>query len=230
MFTQRSSSRGRRGEMKRSPAIALCAAVALGTAMLAASGQPAAAQNRLVYVNDFSQGASGGIAAGKVSANWSTGSVDVTPSGRIFLGQFGNDAVTLTLTGLPPHRAVTLSFKLFAIRSWDGVVGPSERWEFGLVPGTLFLRTSFSNLDGGRQSFPLALASGNSFPARTGALENNTLGYDYFGTPMDSVYQINQTFAHTSNTLTFYFAGTFLEALDNESWGLDDVAVSVLPR
>jgi len=215
--------------MKRRIARGLGAAVALGAALLAASVPPAAAQNRTVYANSFSQGAGGGSSQGQVAATWSNGATDVTPSGRYgrFLGQFGNDAVTLTLTGLPPHRSVTVAFRLFIIRSMDGndpTVGP-DIWEFGEVAGPLFLRTTFSNREGIPQSFPGQYLS--DYPARSGALENNTLGYDNFG---DSVYQLGWTFAHTSSTLTLYFAGSGMSGLDDESWGLDDVAVAVGPR
>ncbi len=44
-----------------SPRFAIPTAVALGAALLAASAHPAAAQNQSVYVNNFAQGAGGGI-------------------------------------------------------------------------------------------------------------------------------------------------------------------------
>src|SRR5574337_608688 len=65
----------------------------------------------VVYRNGFE---------GAVGPEWSNASVDTTPSGRRFLGQFGNDTVTLTLACLPAHRQVILSFDLYVIRSWVG--------------------------------------------------------------------------------------------------------------
>jgi uncharacterized repeat protein (TIGR01451 family) len=48
-------------------------------------------------------------------------SISTTPSGRVFLGEFGNnDAVSFQLGGLPEHSKVTLSYTLFILRSWDG--------------------------------------------------------------------------------------------------------------
>jgi hypothetical protein len=212
--------------MKRRTAIGLCAAVALGAVLLVASVQPAAAQSRIVYTNNFSQGTGGGTSQGRVSATWSSGATDVTPSGRYgrFLGQFGNDVVTLALTGLPPHRSVAITFKLFIIRTWDGndtTFGP-DFWEFGVFPGLTFLRTTFSYNPSISQSFPGQYPS--NFAARSGALENNTLGYGD-----DSVYQIGRDFAHSGNSLTLYFAGSNLQPLFDESWGLDDVAVAISP-
>jgi hypothetical protein len=188
-------------------------------------------EHEIVYANDFSQGAGGGSSKGPVVAAWSSAATDFAPTGRYgpFLGQFGNSAVTLTLTGLPPHSSVSLSLKLFVIRSWAGNIdipeyGP-DLWEFGAVAGPLFLRTTFSNhLDHG-QSFPGSYPS--SFPAQSGALEINTLGYDFFG---DTIYQLERTFAHSGSTLTLYFAGSGLQNISDESWGLDDIVVAVRPR
>src|SRR5687767_3333156 len=53
-------------------------------------------------------------------AEWSHTTREVTPSGRGFLGQFGNDTVTLRLQELPAHGTVSVSFDLFLLRSWDG--------------------------------------------------------------------------------------------------------------
>lgn len=52
--------------------------------------------------------------------------------------------------------------------------------------------------------------------------EVNTLGYD-----PDSVYRISQTFDHIEDSLQLKFAGSNLEGLSNESWGLDNVEVRV---
>jgi hypothetical protein len=205
----------------------LYTAAALTASLLATGVRPAVAQSQIAYANEFSQGAGGGTVAGGVSATWSSGAIDVAPSGRYgpFLGQFGNNAVTLTLTGLPAHNSVIVSFKLFIIRTWDGndtQTGP-DFWEFGVSGGPGFLRTTFSNNPPfQRQSYPGQYPS--SFPARTGALENNTLGYG------DAVYAIGRTFAHRGSSLTLYFAGSHLQGLSDESWGLDDVSVAVIRR
>src|SRR5947207_2175207 len=80
---------------------------------LLALASPARAGSQTVYFNDFE---------GAVGPEWSHTNTERTPFGdRGFLGQFGNDSVTLTLDNLPPHTALTVSFDLFVIRSWDGV-------------------------------------------------------------------------------------------------------------
>lgn len=169
-----------------------------------------------VYRNDFE---------GPVGSEWSSRRVDATPVGsRRFLGQFGNDTVTLHLDNLPRHTAVTLSFDLFVLQSWDGnhaTVGP-DLWSVGVAGGPSLLRTTFSNSEP-TQTFPDPYPGGDH-PARTGAVEVDTLGYQYIG---DSVYRFTFTFQHTGRSVALNFAGAGLEPGGNESWGLDNVAVDV---
>jgi hypothetical protein len=202
---------------------------------------PAAAQTVASYSSDFSAGAGGGSVVGGISAAWSTDITDATPSGRHgrFLGQFDNTTVRLKLANLPAHRRVVFGFKLFVIQSWDGNArqfGP-DLWQFGVVGGPLFLRTTFRN--------PTAVeeAAGQSYwgpypsyyPSQTGALEVNTLGYTFGNevtpfAPSDSVYQLGQAFNHSGSSLELYFVGSNLQGIGDESWGLDDVTVALLRK
>lgn len=169
-----------------------------------------------VYRNDFE---------GTVGREWSSRRVETTPVGsRRFLGQFVNDTVTLNLDNLPRHTAVTVSFDVFVLQSWDGnhpTVGP-DLWSVGVVGGPSLLRTTFSNSEP-TQAFPDPYPGGE-YPARTGASEIDTLGYPYIG---DAVYHLTFSFPHTGRTVAFNFAGLGLEPLGNEGWGLDNVAVDV---
>ena len=92
--------------------------------------QPCILRGEAVYVSDFE---------GEVGGEWSDQKTDVTPVGaRRFLGQFGNKTVTLTLSNLPSHGEVHLSFDLFIIRSWDGDAVPvPEGVRQGVGPGHL---------------------------------------------------------------------------------------------
>ncbi len=47
---------------------------------------------------------------------------------------------------------------------------------------------------------------------------------------MDSVYTLSYTFAHNTDLLTLDFSGYGLQTLDDESWGLDNVRVSMVPE
>jgi len=66
-------------------------------------------------------------------------------------------------------------------------------------------------------------AAGNNW--RDHATAIGSLGYE-----PDSVYHIVKPIDHQGDTLQFKFKGSGLEALDNESWGLDNVRVRVLSR
>jgi hypothetical protein len=167
---------------------------------------------------------------------------DTTPAGaRQYLGQLGNQTACLDLKGLAPHTQVMVSFDVYLIRSWNGnrtgggglldpdpdpeadpVIGP-DRWQV-TADGLLRLDTSFANKPTHDQSYPSAFGLG-SFPPTTQANEVNTLGYLFNSAPMDSVYRVTLSFPHSANSLLLNFTGSGLQALDNESWGLDNIQV-----
>jgi hypothetical protein len=155
-----------------------------------------------VYINDFEN-------PEDPLLEWSNPATDITPEGgRRFLGQFGSDTVELTLTDLPPHTSVTVSFDLYIIQSWDGndFDGDPDIWDMSVADGPTLLHTTFDNQPEDpehRQAYPDAFPGGDH-PAQTGAAEINTLGYTFFG---DSVYQLSFTFSHSSSSLILDFSG-----------------------
>jgi len=185
-----------------------------------------------VYSNGFE---------GLVGSEWSKTTTSATPIGaRGSLGEFGRETVTLTLSNLPSHDSITVSYDLFVIRSWDGNNGGGltppfgpDVWSLGLGGGPELFTTSFGNFGApiNVQSFPDSYPDGNH-PHRTGASEVNTLGYVYANAwPMDTVYELTSTFGHTANHLELLFTAVLRESMedvrDNESWGLDNVQVSI---
>jgi len=193
---------------------------------------PAAAE--LVYFNDFEAGQTTGF---------NTSQTSLTPLGnRRFLGEFGNGTVSLTLTNLPAHDLLTISFDLFIIRSWDGndLANGPDVWNLSVTGGPTLLNTTFTNSDfpvgtpvpqPRRQAYPDVFPGGDN-PARTGAAENNTLGYTFFfGSigqlrEVDSVYNLSFTFEHTASSVVFNFSAFGLSpGIADESWGLDNVQV-----
>lgn len=180
----------------------------------------------VVFSDDFESG---------VATGWSTTRSDATPyAQRRFLGQFGNETATLRLSGLDAHNAVTVSFDLFIVRTWDGnnmIVGP-DRWLLQ-GDGATLIDTTFSNNDG--PSYP------QTYPLRTGAFDHsgrnaaaevNTLGFvpgcpqPIAGVPpRDAVYRISATFPHSAPTVRLDFSAAGLQAQCDESWGLDNVEV-----
>jgi len=211
--------------------LALLSWIVISSAAPAASRpvQPSACTptEPMVYGNDFE---------GTVGPEWSKTSVDVTPGGRRFLGQFGNDTLTLTLACLPAHVQATLSFDLYVIRSWDGnsivhpisggTIGP-DVWGVKAAGGPLLLQTTFTNWLDFRQAYPGPYPGSDNAPL-TGAAETNSLGYLYADRPMDAVYRVSLTFPHSASSLGFDFYAAGLQALTDESWGIDNVRISVV--
>jgi len=193
-----------------------------------------------VYWDDFE---------GDIPGVWSNTSTDITPKGnRRFLGQFSEkDATSLTLNNFPSHNLVTVSFELFIINSWDGnstTFGP-DIWELSVEGGQTVINTTFSNQDFPRENqpgYPQTQSHPDEYnpaniinnPARQGAIEDrNSLGYEFLfqedteKTPMDSVYYFSPTFSHTANSLELNFSASLTEEDYDESWGIDNVSVSV---
>ena len=175
---------------------------------------------RTSYTNDFQ---------GSVGSEWSSSSVTAAPadSNRKFLGEFGNEGVTLTLTDLANHDFVTVSFDLYVLKSWDGNcgggVGPDV---FSVdVDGTNLTTTTFANNTGcaDGQAYP-GEYPGDSNPSRTGADEVDTLGYSFFG---DSVYNLSYTVAHSDCDVVVSWAASGLQELSDESWGIDNVSLTL---
>jgi len=156
--------------------------------------------------------------------------VDSTPKGgRKFLGQFGNGGPKLQLTGLPPHNRVRLEFDLYLIRSWDGndpIYGP-DNFRVAVENGPSLLDTTFAcAISAATQSYPFG--PGNPSPPLTGAAERGTLGYGFGNyADLDAVYHFSLGFAHQDSGLSLDFAGAGLQEVADESWGLDNVRVTV---
>ncbi len=183
-----------------------------------------------IYANDFE---------GAIDDEWSSTLVDVTPAGaRRFLGQFGSEAVTLSLpAALVPAgtKALALAFDVYVIRTWDGnhtVSGSGpDRWSVSLGNGVALLDTTFSNNHPNSgfagQAYPGPFGTAQNSPM-TGADEINTLGYEYGGQLMDSVYNLDFTFTYTGGDVVLTFAGDLTTPGFDESWGLDNVRVTAI--
>jgi len=171
----------------------------------------------LLYSNNFESAAGPG---------WSSSTISVTPvGGRHFLGQFGQQSVSLTLGGLPAHTRIKVSCDLFIIGPWDGNtagrVGP-DVWQLLVRNGSTLLDATFSSYT--TQSYPGARS--DSFPPRTNATENDTLGYfSPAGGGADSVYHLEFTFDHQDPSIILDFNGLGLQNFGNQTWGIDNVQI-----
>ena len=207
----------------------LCASV---YAQRTATATPTEVNVIKVYTNDFS---------GAIGLEWSVRPVSNTPLGqRKFLGEFGGESTTLTLTNLPPHSHLSVSFDLFVIKSWDGDVTDEGPDLFTLeADGQKMLQYSFSSHDiqarQRTQSYPAQYPT-RHFPFGTGALEKNTLGYSWnsaWGAPLhntDTVYHLVGTMQHSAGAMNLVFKAlgtTGRATIVDESWGIDNINVSV---
>jgi hypothetical protein len=185
-----------------------------------ASGDAEAASEQ-VYSNDF---------ATAIGPAWSTQEDETSPDGERFLGRFANDdSATLSLSGLPAHDRLVVEFDIYIMDSMDGNdTGPeSGEEEDGVAhpdifafsaDGTLLKKTTFGNRH--PQAFP-GDYPGASNPPKAGATAVDSLGYDE-----DTTFRLSLSFPHSGNTVAFTAAGSGLEDLNDESWGLDNVSVS----
>ncbi len=190
----------------------------------ACGGLAAIANAQSVYSHGFEDG---------LAPGFDVSSIDVTPlGGRHFLGQFGNDSATLTLSGLTPGL-YHIDFDFYGIGTWDGNQAPGPDW-FILEQGELgeLLRTTFAigseDTRVGIQAYPGVGTDSNllGWPGRTNAVENNTLGYLYAGIyQRDAVWRLGADFMVDSPTTQLVFRGEGLQSLRDESWGIDNIDV-----
>lgn len=154
--------------------------------------------------------------------------------GNRFGGQFlrsaGGNTVTLTLTGLPAHRHLSIGFLLAAIDSLDGsgVAPADDNLAITLDGATIFLE-SFAN------ATPDQVQSYEP-PAGVELARRVDLGFTTGSFYLDSAYDMSadRTFrkiAHTASTavLTFTLTGAGVQDIDDESWAMDNLVVRVGP-
>jgi len=195
----------------------------------------------LVYSNDF------GDAAGEL---WSEPRRTRTPIGpRPYLGLFGPEEVTLTLTNLGEHAFLRVSVSLMLASDWDGSGhwGP-DIWQCRLDDGRNLVLATFNNCGllewnavNRKQTFPDNTLAKITHRAGTGAIERGTLGYWWQEEGVDSVYRFDMVFPHSKKSAVIHFAGRYAEpgtvrqteagftkAGKGQFWGVDDVQVHTL--
>ncbi len=163
----------------------------------------------VVYSEDFQ----GAIGVPSVASWNNVSTANATPTRRI-LGRFTNDSVTLTVA-LPAHQCVRICFDLFVNDSWDGsnpTWGGPDRFGFAIDGTTIW-----------NEPYDLANA-----PAGGTITEGPAQLWFSTGTYWtDRVIRYCVEIPHTASTANFNFFGSGLQAVNDESWGLDNVEVSV---
>jgi len=199
----------------------------LGCSLLAAV--PAVAQEALY--SDFNGALPAAMSPGVGQLTSVQGYSGLGRPGNTFTGSFlrsptGN-IVTITLTDLPPHTALTVSFLFAAIDSLDGT---------GNYPEGDFLNCKLDGVSFFRESFANATAQQDQSyipPAGAELARRVDLG---FGGPgsyyTDSAYDfsMDSRFAnlpHTASTavITLQMEGPGIQPLEDESWAMDNLRV-----
>ena len=210
---------------KRWVVAATFALSAMGTAVEAAPIQ--------VFYSDFDTALPAEIDPGTAALTGVQGYAGYGPAGNPFGGNFLRSAtgntVTLSLTGLPTHDTISLEFLFAAIDSLDGT-GTFPAGDFFKIvfDGTTLFSESFANATPGQiQSYVP--------PAGVELARHLDLGFSGPGSYYtDSAYNLGAdprfaNFAHTGSTATieFFIFGEGNQSLDDESWAMDNLRVSV---
>lgn len=202
-----------------------------GTKIKDLDGDGILPKDTIVYQQDFET-------TSDTLSEWSLPHIAVTPIGnRRYLGDFGAPGTTidnaeqetLSLAGLPTHSKLHIQFDLFVLGSWDGNApnGP-DIWRAAVRGGATLVNATFSNTPPeapNRQSYPSDTLDINN-PSRSGAIENNALGYLWQGNILDSVYHFDLEIDHTAANIQLDF-GAILTSGFEEAWGIDNVIVSI---
>ena len=147
-----------------------------------------------------------------VGPEWSRTNKTTAPDeSTLYLGRFGNENITMKLDSLPAHSAVVVEIDLYILDTWDAGAG-SDFWGFQVEgrSGPEFER-SFPR-DGTATSFPGDPDATGDFGGVTGTV--------------DKLYRgLTHAFEHNGDTLEMVFFGRGLQALSDESWGIDNVRI-----
>lgn len=186
-----------------------------------------------VFYSDFNGTLPTEINPGSATLTGVQGYAGLGPVGNQFSGNFLRSAtgntVTLSLTGLPAHDTISLEFLFAAIDSLDGT---------GTFPAGDFFKIVFDGVTLFSESFANALPSQiQSYvpPAGVELARHVDLGFSGPGSFFtDSAYNLGAdplfaNFAHTGSTATidFFIFGVGNQSLDDESWAMDNLRVSV---
>ena len=197
----------------------------------------------VVFSTDFDSGTPAQF-TGVTNTESVQGYSGIGPVGSKFGGLFLRNAslsspTSLTLTGLPPHTEISLSFLFAAIDTWDGTfsvqTAPVPDYFNVTVDGTSIFSQTFCNynLGGGIQTYvPPAEVLLTTKPYPELGFQIRPGNPPDFG---DSAYDLGQdrafqNIAHSASTLTIsWFAnGAGWQGGDDESWAIDNVTVTAL--
>lgn len=219
------------------PHISLASALALALSMIggsaAAADAPMAATKTVVFKSSFDGAMPAAINPGTALLEDVQGYAGLHYGKRSFAGKMLRSAtanvVTLTLDNLPPHRHLGIDFLFAAIDSLDGT---------GTYPAGDFFNVEVDGVSVFRESFANATADQvqSYVPAKPGfeLARRQELGFSQGFYYTDSAYYLGgeprlRRIAHTASSvvITFRVEGEGVQDLNDESWGMDALKVSV---
>jgi hypothetical protein len=203
---------------------------------IAFSSSMAIAAPVTVFSTDFNGALPAEISPGTATLTGVQGFAGYGPSGNQFGGNFlrsetGN-VVTLNLAGLPAHDTISLAFLFAAIDSLDGT---------GTFPSGDFFKIVFDGNTLFSESFANATPSQiQSYvpPPGVELARHVDLGFSGPGSYYtDSAYNLGadpsfSNFAHTGSTakIEFFIFGPGNQDINDESWAMDNLNVSVTTK
>lgn len=208
-------------------------AAALFVSIVSAIATVANASPFQVFYADFNGSLSAEIAPGSATLTGTQGYAGLGPAGNRFGGNFLRSAtgntVTLSLAGLPAHDTISLAFLFAAIDSLDGT---------GTFPAGDFFKIVFDGVTLFSESFANATAAQiQSYVPPPGVQLARRVDLGFSGPGgfyTDSAYNLGADprfadFAHTGSTaiIEFFIFGPGNQSLDDESWAMDNLRVSV---
>lgn len=158
------------------------------------------------------------------------------------LASVGGSRATLTLTGLPTHTSINLDFLLATINSWDGVDGGASPDYLNVsIDGVTIFSEAFDNLVKASQTYNppdgVQLTPRNGVVAAFAPDPFANLGFlgpghlPQWGEALYSMGRDTQfdEIAHTGATLAiaWFASGAGYQGGVNESWGLDNIVVTL---
>ena len=170
-----------------------------------------------VYSQDFESGAASLAAWSGAGSLQSVGSFDSAGFGLSHLRNEGADASVLTLNGLGAHTSLTLTFDLLL---WDSIDYNAGSFPYGdrfvlTLDGSSLIDERFGNYGTG---------GGSMGPGIVLAENGANRGY---GGWVDSARRVSLTVAHTGSSAVFAFQYPNTQGAPDESFGLDNVNVSI---
>ncbi len=192
-----------------------------------------AAAQTVVFTNDFESGIPAEVTPGSAFLSSVQGYAGLGQSGNQFFGTFLRSAtgnqVRLSLTNLPPHRTISLRFLFAAIDSLDGA---------GTYPAGDYFKITLDGRPIFREAFANALPTQIQTYTPTAGVtlaRRVDLGFTGPGTYYtDSAYDLGadpvfSNFVHSASTAVFTFEieGAGIQPIDDESWAIDNLRISV---